>query len=138
MKVSASDPTIDQGSLNAILGGYHGDPFAVLGMHQAGEQLVVRVFRPDAREVVVEDSRDTSRQFHALLVDSSGFFEAPLEGAEERFPYLLRFTSHDGQRWTEVDPYSFGPILGPLDLHLFAEGNHWQLYEKLGAHLKEV
>ena len=28
-------------------------------------------------------------------------------------------------------------MLGPLDLHLFAEGNHWELYEKLGAHLTE-
>lgn len=26
-------------------------------------------------------------------------------------------------------------ILGDLDLHLFAEGNHWKIYEKLGAHL---
>jgi 1,4-alpha-glucan branching enzyme len=28
----------------------------------------------------------------------------------------------------------FGPLLGELDLHLFAEGNHRRLYDKLGAH----
>ena len=28
--------------------------------------------------------------------------------------------------------------MGEVDLHLFAEGNHHQLYEKLGAHLRKV
>ena len=37
-----------------------------------------------------------------------------------------------------VDPYSFGPILGPLDIHLFSEGNHHRIYEKLGAHLTDL
>ncbi|MFN9427574.1 MAG: 1,4-alpha-glucan branching protein GlgB, partial [Cyanobacteriota bacterium] len=40
--------------------------------------------------------------------------------------------------WTEHDPYATGILLGPLDLHLFSEGQHWQLYEMLGAHLREV
>ena len=26
------------------------------------------------------------------------------------------------------------PFIGSLDLHLFAEGTHWRIYEKLGAH----
>src|SRR5947209_6320935 len=55
MKLSVLVPTIDQGAIDAILGAYHGDPFSVLGMHQVGEHLVVRVFRPDARAVVVQD-----------------------------------------------------------------------------------
>jgi 1,4-alpha-glucan branching enzyme len=28
------------------------------------------------------------------------------------------------------------PVLGPLDLHLFNEGRHFRLYERLGAHLR--
>ena len=31
------------------------------------------------------------------------------------------------------DPYSFGPLLGNIDLHLFSEGTHYQLAERFGA-----
>ena len=138
MKLSdVSIPTVEQGSLDALVGAYHGDPFAVLGMHQVGERLTVRVFRPEARAVTVREV-DGQREWPAVQVHADGFFEAVLEGAEQRFRYALAFTAHDGHAWTERDPYSFGTILGPLDLHLFAEGQHWQLYEKLGAHLTEI
>ena len=138
MKIIDSTPTIDDGAIHAILDASHGDPFGVLGMHQAGEKLVVRVFRPDARAVTVRDTGPSGASYPALQVHPDGFFEAAIEGADERFPYTLDFTAHDGQQWTERDSYSIGVLLGEVDLHLFSEGQHWQLYEKLGAHLREV
>ena len=138
MKIIDSTPTIDDGAIHAILDASHGDPFGVLGMHQAGEKLVVRVFRPDARAVTVRDTGPSGASYPALQVHPDGFFEAVLEGVDERFPYTLDFTAHDGQQWTERDSYSIGVLLGEVDLHLFSEGQHWQLYEKLGAHLREV
>ena len=33
-----------------------------------------------------------------------------------------------------TDPYSFGPVLGPIDDYLIAEGTHLRLYDKFGAH----
>ena len=36
------------------------------------------------------------------------------------------------------DPYTFGPQLGDLDLHLFGEGRHRHAYRFLGAHEHEV
>jgi 1,4-alpha-glucan branching enzyme len=138
MKLSHSLSTIDDGALYAILEARHGDPFAVLGMHQAGEQLVVRVLRPDARSVTVLSLDEPGKSWPALMTHGDGFFEAIIEGAEQRFRYLLEFTAHDGSTWKQRDPYSFGSILGPLDLHLFGEGQHWQLYEKLGAHIMEI
>jgi len=136
MKITAQLPTLDEGTVAAIVGAYHGDPFSVLGEHQVGDRLVVRVFRPDARAVTVRDE-STGATYPALQIHSDGFFEATLEGVSERIFYQLDFTGHQGQTWSEYDPYSFGVMLGPLDLHLFAEGTHWQLYEKLGAHLTE-
>src|SRR5882672_7479847 len=112
MKLSSTGPTIDSGTLDAILGAYHGDPFAVLGMHQAGEHLVVRVFRPDARAVAVRRVAEPEMVFPALQIHPDGFFEAVLEGADERFSYVLDFTGHDGHTWTEHDPYSVGILLG--------------------------
>jgi 1,4-alpha-glucan branching enzyme len=138
MKLSTTLPTIDDGILHAILEARHGDPFAVLGMHQSGDDLVVRAFRPDARTVTVRSVDDPSKSWPAAQVNPEGFFIAVLEGAVERFRYELEFTAHNGDVWTQRDPYSFGTILGQLDLHLFSEGQHWELWKKLGAHLTEV
>src|SRR5580704_9065024 len=107
MKISTSLPTVDEGAVQAILGAYHGDPFAVLGQHQAGDQNVVRVFRPDARAVTVRDET-TGATYPALQIHPDGFFEAILEGVEERIFYQLDFVGHDGHTWSEYDPYSFG------------------------------
>ena len=137
MKITAQLPTLDEGTVAAIVGAYHGDPFSVLGQHQVGDHLAVRVFRPDARAVTMRDE-STGTTYPALQIHPDGFFEASLEGATERIFYRLDFTGHEGQTWSEYDPYSFGVMLGPLDLHLFAEGNHWELYDTLGAHLTEV
>ncbi len=137
MKVTSFAPTIDAGNLHAILRADHSDPFGLLGMHEVGGQFVVRVFRPDAREVVVENLSDGGL-FPAVRVSAEGFFEAGLIGVKERGQYRLNFTAHDGHEWSESDPYSFGVLLGQLDLHLFAEGNHYEIYHKLGAHLREV
>ncbi|MDP9291112.1 MAG: alpha-amylase family glycosyl hydrolase, partial [Verrucomicrobiota bacterium] len=128
-------PTIDYGNLHAIVDAHHGDPFAVLGMHQAGENLVVRAFRPDVAEMTVQDARDSGRTFNAVRVHTNGFFEATIPDTSERFDYTLKLKNHHGDEWVEHDPYSFSQILGAIDMHLFAEGNHFQLYEKLGAHL---
>ncbi len=136
MKITTYSPTVDEGAVEAIVGAYHGDPFAILGQHQAGDQIVVRVFRPDARTVTIRDE-STGATYPALQIHPAGFFEAVIEGSQQRIYYALDFTSHDGHEWSEHDPYSFGILLGPLDLHLFAEGNHWELYDKLGAHLTD-
>jgi 1,4-alpha-glucan branching enzyme len=34
-----------------------------------------------------------------------------------------------------TDPYSFGPVLGPVDDLLMAQGTHVRLYDKMGAHV---
>ena len=44
----------------------------------------------------------------------------------------------DGNTLTLRDPYVFPPTLGELDLHLFSEGRHETVYEKLGAHPTEI
>jgi 1,4-alpha-glucan branching enzyme len=134
MEVLDLPQTVDTGAMYALLGAYHGDPFAVLGMHQVGNHLAVRVIRPDARALSVVRLKD-GKKFPAKRLHQAGFFEAILPAAEEeRFDYELEATAHDGHLWRLRDPYSFGQILGPMDLHLFSEGNHYEIYKKLGAH----
>ncbi len=131
-------PTLDHGAIDAIVGAYHGDPFAVLGMHEVGELLTVRIFRPEARAVSVRDLRPGGAVYPGIQVHSDGFFEAVIENQKERFAYELQFTSHDGHEWSDRDPYSFGNILGEIDAHLFSEGQHWELYKHFGAQVREL
>ena len=42
-----------------------------------------------------------------------------------------------GGEWDVLDPYSFGPVLGPMDDYYIGEGSHLRLFDKLGAHAIE-
>lgn len=136
--MTPSQRTIDDGQLHALLGANHGDPFAALGMHQYGDRLVVRVLRPDAKTVTVQSVSEPRSSCEAQRIHQDGFFEAVLPENLPRFEYQLCFTDYNDIEWTERDPYSYGPILGSVDLHLFAEGNHHEIYNKLGAQLTEI
>ncbi len=52
--------------------------------------------------------------------------------------YRVHLTGWDDSTAVVRDPYSYGIIMGEVDLHLFAEGNHLQIYEKFGAHLRTI
>ena len=63
----------------------------------------------------------------------AGLFVAGMPGRMSRSATALR-ALWDGE-WHEFDDiYRFPPVLGDLDLHLLAEGNHLASYQKLGAH----
>ena len=104
------------------------DPFGLLGPHDTGEGRVVRTFQPgaDAVEVV---ARNNGRLLGILEPQHGGLFAGKVSGPE---PYLLRIRWPGTVQETE-DPYSFGLVLGELDLHLFNEGRHWDLGRRMGA-----
>ncbi|MCL2286447.1 MAG: 1,4-alpha-glucan branching protein GlgB [Firmicutes bacterium] len=124
------------GELMQIIEGNHADPHHILGMH--GVQLngedytVVRVFNPDAAEVEVFNPATPNVRHKLEMEHKAGFFSAVLP-KREHFHYKLAFTGHSGQTWESFDPYSFGPIISELDLHLFGQGTHYEIYNKLGA-----
>ena len=125
--------------LAALARAEHGEPFRLLGPHTVeGGRVVVRTIQPYAASVsvIVE-----GRAFPAELVQPGGIFEALLPADYrhlEARDYRLRI-SWDNSDITEIaDPYAFPPLLTEFDLHLFGEGSHWQSYEKIGAHVREV
>ncbi|RUU73935.1 1,4-alpha-glucan branching protein GlgB, partial [Mesorhizobium sp. M7A.T.Ca.TU.009.01.1.2] len=118
----------------AIVAGTHGDPFAVLGVQEAGKGFVARCFVPNAEFVTAYTltgiiAGELSRR------DDGGFFEGKLS-IKKRQP--LRYHARNaGGDWWLTDPYSFGPVLGPMDDYYIAEGSHLRLFDKLGAHVIE-
>jgi 1,4-alpha-glucan branching enzyme len=127
----AFERQVSAGDVDAILAATHGDPFAVLGIQDVGGQLVARCFIPNAESVTALTlGGDEIGQL--TLIHEAGFFEGPLS-ISQRQP--IRYHARNaGGEWTVTDPYSFGPVLGPMDDYYFAEGSHLRLFDKLGSH----
>ncbi|MBV8351319.1 MAG: 1,4-alpha-glucan branching protein GlgB [Verrucomicrobia bacterium] len=130
--------TLASHDIHRLLNAEHDDPFGVLGLHRVDGLWVVRAFRPDAKELAIVDRNNPKRQFPANRIANEGLFEAQLTDVTEAFDYLLQITTWSGESFQISDPYSYGPILGDLDMYLYREGNHFEIYEKLGAHLTEI
>ena len=122
------------GAAEALANGTCGDPFAVLGPHDTLVGRIIRTFLPGAMQVEVV-AREGGRSLGMLApVAPPGLFVGRVDSAE---PYLLRITWPGAVQEME-DPYSFGPLLGDLDLHLFNEGRHFELAAHLGANLVTI
>jgi len=110
-----------------VIAARHSDPFNYLGPHRENNRTVVRVFLPEASQVVALAPDGSERALACL--DAAGLFAGPVETTQ----YRLR--ARYGEQEIEFDdPYRFPPVLSDLDLYLLGEGNHLRLYEKLGAH----
>ena len=143
-ETSSFSATLDAGSMAAVAGGYFSAPFDVLGIHPitiAGRPgVVVRTFQPQAASVAVQREQ---RAFPMRRVHPEGVFEAVFPGERQFFSYRLAVTlpgtpeAPAGPTHEIDDPYRFPPVLTDFDLHLLGEGNHFRLYDKLGAHLME-
>lgn len=111
-----------------VIAGRHPDPFHYLGPHTERDRTIVRVFLPDASEVVAIGEHE---ERELACVDPAGLFEGPLDN-----PSRYRLRVRYGDTAVEMDDaYRFPPMLSDLDLHLLGEGKHLNLYDKLGAHL---
>jgi 1,4-alpha-glucan branching enzyme len=114
----------------------HPDPHHLLGAHPNGSRkVVVRAYRPDAeriRVLPVEGDPVELERCHP-----AGVFTGEVPGTLP-LRYRLDVSYPDGSAFELDDPYRFLPTLGELDVHLAAEGLHERLYEKLGAHVREV
>jgi 1,4-alpha-glucan branching enzyme len=128
---------VSNDAVEAIIHTDHYDPFQILGMHVLSEgnkkTVTVRAFLPDAICANVFDIRKNTSYPMKKLHDA-GFFEALLTDQQEVFPYRLSTEYSNGATAEFYDSYSFAPTLGDMDLYLFNEGNHHEIYRKLGAH----
>ncbi len=124
----------DAGAIAAIVGAWHGDPFAVLGPHEVEGGCAVRSFQPKATRVVAIGRYDGAVIAELERIDAAGFWCGVMPA---RLPYLLRIHAGDVEHLTE-DPYAFPPALGDLDVYLLGEGRHRDLGRTLGGHLFEL
>ena len=121
----------DQAAIDALINGTHAEPFALLGPHKVDGKWQVRAYLPGAQQVEVIACDDNRPLAPMSQIHDAGVFSAVLD-TDERPLYRLR-VDYGGQSETITDPYSFGTLLGDLDIHLIREGSHKELYRVLGA-----
>ncbi len=124
--------------IEAIVGGYHGDAFRILGPHvvrkKAGQtRWEVRAFLPQAESVEVQLGGE---RIAMPRIHPQGFFCVSVNGDIQ--PYVLRARLYDGREVEIEDPYRFGPQISDSDLYLHTEGTLHEAWRTLGAHLVEV
>ena len=97
---------------------------------------MVRVFRPDAEKVEIAVGKTRPQVLDKI--HESGLFAVLLPGLKKVPAYRFKVRPPSGEVKIIRDPYSFSPTLGELDLHLFGEGKHEEIYQKLGAHVTKI
>src|SRR4051794_24829466 len=114
----------------------HANPHAYLGAHPDNGSVVVRTFRPAAAKVELVGADGTHEALEQ--VHPGGVFEGHVKGAKLPYAYQLEVDYGESGTITIDDPYRFLPTIGELDVHLLGEGRHEELWERLGAPVREV
>ena len=145
-------PTLDTATFKKILAGKHDNPNAILGpiridgprtrekvRENPHHETTVRAFLPQAEEAWISTESGTVTQ-QMRLTNHAGLFEVSCETdlfQVDSGRYKIQY-SDGNHKMTIHDPHAFEPLLSDLDLHLFNEGTHFKIYERLGAHQREI
>ncbi|HHQ69374.1 MAG TPA: 1,4-alpha-glucan branching protein GlgB [Halothiobacillaceae bacterium] len=127
-----------ESDLSALISARHHDPHRVLGLHddQDGNTHLC-LYQPHACKVqgFDLDGEPFTLEEHAHY---PGIFHISLPRDWVNPHPCYQITTHDGHQYQIIDPYSFLPTVGELDLHLFAEGKHLKLWNMLGAQVLNI
>ena len=142
---------LDSELMLAIMNGQTSQPQEFLGPlkqetetkrpeNKGSDRLVlVRTFLPTAEQVTIINRNETKSQ-PMTLVHPYGLWEVNVNADDfetSTGSYKFQYTQGD-DTIVDHDPYAFPPLLSDMDLHLFNEGNHYEIYKKLGAHVREI
>ena len=117
-----------------LIAGKINAPKHLLGIHDYGEGQIITAYRPHA--VNVQVTSHTGKKVHTLeKVTEEGLYaiffpKKEYNGAK----YRLVTTYEDGTTVTTADAYAFESQITDFDTYLFAEGKHYEIFNKFGAH----
>lgn len=122
--------------VEALTNGRHNNPHHILGMHECIDDVYINVYVPGAKVVTAIDSA-TDKKYTLVSDRVPGFYSVVIKN-KKSFDYILDVRFDNGEEITYIDPYIFEPVLDPIDISLFNEGEHYRIYEKMGAHVMTV
>jgi len=132
---------ISKNDLAALIQARHAAPHSVLGMHRIHAAAARASWC--ARWSAAPRSAKWSMPFASgkavpmKRLAPEGLFEVFIPKRKEVFKYQLRIF-YPAARAEDFRPILLLPTLGAQDLYLFNEGNEHRIYEKLGAHVRDL
>ncbi len=134
---------LTKNELNSFLKAENKHPHNILGMHPCSsggkKGLVVRAFISNALSCdIVDVDSESNTRYPLVKISPEGFFEGFIADRTKVFAYRLRVEQFNSEFRQFHDPYCFFPTLSDNDLYLFNEGNEHFIYNKLGAHIRNI
>ena len=108
----------------------HHDPFTVLGRHSINNETHIKVYLPYAETVELSHNGLAFKR-----LEGTDFFDCNVGVKPLPQHYQFSWKDKSGTTHQQYDPYDFTVQLPEFDQHLFGEGKHWHVYQKLGSHL---
>lgn len=122
-------------AINKIIYSEHDNPHEILGPHQWKQGVRVNVYIPSAIKIMLKT--DSGKEYYLERIREEGFFTV-LINCITLSSYKLIVT-YDNESNEEIyDPYKFKPYIEEEDISRFTKGIHYNIYDKLGAHLVKL
>ena len=118
--------------VDALVQGRHNNPHHILGIHECIDDVYINAYLPEAKVVTAVDT-STKKKYTLVSDRVPGFFSVVIKN-HKKFDYKLNVKFDNGEEISYIDPYIFEPVIDPIDISLFNEGKHYNIYEKMGAH----
>lgn len=116
-----------------LIDGINNTPHNLLGKHDFKEGQVFLVYRSNAQNVKIT-AEDGSHEYNLAKFGDDNIYGAYIDNYYYD-KYKIETHYLDGSTICEYDAYAFKPIINDIDKYLFGEGTHYEIYEKLGAHI---
>lgn len=124
---------INWAEVESLVNGSHDNPHHILGMHETIDGVYINAYFPYAIKVKAV-AKNTKKEYELESNRIQGFFSVKIPNIKS-FVYYFIITTVEGIEKNVIDPYSFDPVIDPIDISKFNDGIHYEIYEKLGAHL---
>jgi len=122
-----------QADMDRIAQAAHHDPACILGRQPGITRTAILFYSPDTLELHLCDLNVATQR----IPDSDFFiYHGDLGALPDH--YQLNRIDQQNNSHHYFDPYSFAPQISDYDLHLFAEGRHFHIYNILGAHKRRI
>ena len=109
-------------------------PKHLLGNHDYGDGQVITCYKPHSASVSIK-SPSGKVTYQMEKVSEEGFYGIYFPNKKFKGnKYRLITEYYDGTSVTSADCYSFDGLFTDYDAYLFAEGNNYDIYNKMGAH----
>lgn len=111
-------------------------PHDILGAQTVNGGTLIQTFQPQAEKVYVR-IKGHEKPILMEVADEEGFF-AVLIKDKTKFEYTYQAVLKDGTHKEVRELYNYAPVISEKDARKFNAGLHYEIYELLGAHPKEI